>query len=117
MTDKTLCIGLTLMLASALQWNVAYANEHTQEALQHATEAAQSAGDAKAIAEHASKALKHIEDAKTTSPEMAKKLEKSEADLKSAVNNASRYNTDSAAKDAADAKARLEAIRLSLIHI
>ena len=110
MTDKTLCIGLTLMLAFALHWNFAYANEHTQEALQHATEAAQSAGDAKAIAEHASKALKHIEDAKITNPEMAKKLEKSEADLNAAVKNANHYNTNSAAKDAADAKAHLETI-------
>ena len=110
MTDKTLCIVLALMLAFALQWNVVDANEHTQEALQHATEAVKSAGDAKAVGEHASQALKHIEDAKASSPGMAKKLEKSEADLKSAVINAKRYNTDSAAKDAADAKARLEAI-------
>jgi len=110
MTDKTLCIGLTLMLASALHWNIASANEHTQEALQHATEAVKSAGDAKAVGEHASQALKHIEDAKAANPELAKKLEKSEADLNSAVKNAKRYNTDSAAKDAADAKAHLESI-------
>ena len=110
MTKKNLYIGSAALLAAVFQWQAATATEHTQEALQHAKEAAQSVGDAKAVGEHASKALQHIEAAKTANPELAKKLGKTEADLNSAVTNANRYNTDSAAKDAADAKSRLEAI-------
>jgi hypothetical protein len=56
--------------------------------------------------------LKHIEAAKAQAktPEVLKQLQKSESDLKSAVDQAKRYNTNSAAKDAADASKHLKAI-------
>jgi hypothetical protein len=111
MTNKTFYLSLAAMLATTLPVGVAVADQHTTEALQHAAEAAKSVGDAKAVGEHATEALQHIEAAKAANPGLAKKLEKSEADLHSAIKNADCFNTDSAAKDAADAKSHLEAVR------
>ena len=109
MTDKFQKIGLAVMLA-ILPWGIALAEEHTNEALHHATEAAKSAGESKAVGEHASQALQHLEAAKAANPASAKQLEQSEADLRSAVTHSQHFNSDSAAKDAADAKAKLEAV-------
>jgi len=101
---------LAMLLLSSIQFGSALADFHTTEALHHATEAAKSEGDSKAVGEHASEALKHIEAVKATNPDMAKKLEKGEFDLNSAVEHANRFNTDSATKDAKDAKSHLEAV-------
>ena len=100
-------------LAAILAFNgLARADEHTENALKHAKEVVESAGDSKAMARHAAEALKHIEEAKASqknNPEALKRLEKGEADLKAAMEKASRYHGVSAAQDAKDAKAHLEA--------
>ncbi len=101
-----------VMLAILPFCKVAIADWHTQEALRHASQAADSAGDAKTLGGHAAEALKHIEAAKATYASHAgiiKQLDKGEADLKSAVRNASRFNTDTAARDALDAEIYLKA--------
>ncbi len=99
-----------LILAALVPMGLAMAGQHTAEALHHATEAAKSVGDSKSVGEHASQALQHIDAAKAENPQAAKQLENSQSDLNSAVQNADRFNTESAAKDAADAKARLETL-------
>jgi hypothetical protein len=110
MNDKNWLLGWSILLATPLLWGVALADQHTTEALHHAIEAAKSVGDAKAVGEHASEALQHLEAAKAAKPELTKKIEDSKDDLHSAINNANRFNTDSAAKDAADAQSRLETV-------
>ena len=110
MNNKTWHLGLAAMLATPLLWGVAVADQHTAEAMHHAMEAAKSVGDAKSVGEHATEALQHLEAAKVANPDLTKKIEDSKAELHSAINNANRFNTDSAAKDAADAKSHLEAV-------
>ena len=108
MTHKHITILFFAMVATGSLNQTAIAEQHANEALQHATEAAKSVGDSQAVGEHASEALKHIEAAKEGNPPMANKLEKSETDLNSAVEHAKHYNSDSARKDAEDAKKHLE---------
>jgi hypothetical protein len=112
MNSQTLCAILAAWLAAC---GLALADQHTEEALRHAEEAASSTGDSKAISEHANEALKHIDAAKAgvaaSDPEAFKRLRKSEADLKAAVQNAQRFNADTAAKDAKDAKDQLESLK------
>ena len=110
MTNQQICILFSAMVAVGSLCQTAIAEQHANEALQHATEAAKSVGDSQAVGEHASEALKHIEAAKDGNPAMAKKLEKSETDLNSAVEHAKHYNSDSAQKDAEDAKKHLDAV-------
>ena len=104
--------AITAMLAGLLLCAVATANEHTTEALQHATEAVRAGTDAKVLGAQAAEALKHTEAAKadqTSHPELLKQLNEGENDLKSAVRNASQYNTEQAVRDAADAQTHLKA--------
>ncbi|MFO1417776.1 MAG: small metal-binding protein SmbP [Methylotetracoccus sp.] len=102
-----------VLLAAAIAWpDPVTAEEHVSEAQRHAAQAAESSGDSKAIGEHASAALQHVEKAKVQhadDPHMSQHLQQSERDLRSAVTNASRYNTDTAGHDAADAASHLEA--------
>ncbi len=111
MNKSKFCIVFWVFFTALTLDRFAMAEQHANEALRHATEAAASQGDSKAVGEHAGEALKHIEAAKATNPDLAKKLGKSEADLNSAVEHAKRYNTDSAGKDAKDAKTHIEQIR------
>ena len=90
------------------------AEDHTEQALQHAEAAARSTGDSAAIREHATEALKHIEAAKAANagnPETLKILEQSEKDLRHAVTHARHYNSTSAGREASDAEHHLELIR------
>jgi predicted membrane-bound mannosyltransferase len=112
MMIKSVEVSLPVLLAAAVFACAAVAEEHTSAALEHADQAASSQGDSKSIADHAGEALKHIEDAKAanaSNPHVIQHLEQSEADLKAAVSNAHRFNTDTAGRDAADAKAHLDA--------
>lgn len=111
MTKTIVYNSVAIILAMQFQ-GIAVAEQHANEAINHANEAAKSVGDAKAVEEHSTQALKHIEAAKAQakSPEALKRLEKSESDLNSAVEQARRYNTNSAAKDAADASKHLKNI-------
>jgi predicted phage gp36 major capsid-like protein len=110
MNDKICRPGWAVLLATPLLWGVAVADQHTTEAMHHAMEAAKSVGDAKSVGEHAAEALQHLEAAKAANPKLSKKIEDSKAELNSAINNAHHFNTDSAAKDAADARSHLEAV-------
>lgn len=112
MVNKSLYVKVAAMLAATLCCGVAIADQHTSEALEHATEAANSGGDSKVLGEHAAEALKHIEAAKAAQashPEVVKQINKGETDLKAAVKNASQFNTDTASHDAMDAKTHLKA--------
>jgi hypothetical protein len=109
MNNHSFYAGVAILLAAAQV--PANADQHTAEALKHASEAASSAGDAKAVSEHAAAALKQIEAAKAAEmshPDVVKKLVKSEAELKDAVNNANRYNAATAVEKAKDAKGHLD---------
>lgn len=106
-------ISAAAMLVVALFATAAStADQHTSEALEHATEAVKSGKDSKAVAEHAAEALKHIEAAKAAQashPEVLKQINKGEAYLQDALKNATRFNTDTAVQDATDAKLHLNA--------
>ena len=105
-------VKVAAMLATLPFCGFAIAEEHTSESLEHATKAVDSAGDSKALGEHAAEALKHIEAAKAAQashPGIVKQLNKGEADLRSAMKNASQFNTDTASRDAMDAKTHLNA--------
>lgn len=110
--NESLVSRLVMLVFSTL-FGLAQAAEHTEQAQEHASEATGSVGDSKAVAEHASEALKHVEAAKTQAadPGVVKHLNQSEADLKSAVKNAERYNSGEAVREAQDAKSHLDAIR------
>lgn len=101
-----------LVCATLLHCGIAIADQHTVEALEQARAAATAANDSKTVAEHATQALNHIEAAKravATNPQAFKHLREAEADLKSAVEHANRYNANAAVQDAKDAKAHLDA--------
>ncbi len=105
-------VRVAAMLATLPFCVSSIAEQHTSESLEHAAKAANSVGDSKAVREHAAEALKHIEAAKAaqaSNPGIVKQLSKGEADLKSAVKNASQFNTDTATRDAMDAKTHLNA--------
>jgi len=90
---------------------LAFGGEHADEALKHAEQAAQSAGDSTAIKEHAAEALKHIDAAKAAGEPDKDKLQHlihGEKDLKQAVEDAKHFNTPSAGSDAGDAVQHLE---------
>jgi len=110
MSKQSLYASLAALLAATVFTSPARAEQHSSEALKQATEAASSTGDSKAVAEHATEALKHIDAAKAqaSSPGEIRHLNKSEAELKSAVKNAGSFNADTAAQDAKDAKSHLE---------
>ena len=85
--------------------------EHADEALKHAEQAVQSAGDSSAIKEHAAEALKHIDAAKAAGEPDKEKLQHlihGEKGLKRAVEDAKHFNTPSAGSDAGDAVHHLE---------
>jgi len=108
MPPPSIYIGAAAMLFCG----VAIADQHTSEALEHATEAANAGRDSKSVAEHAAAALQHIEAAKAAQashPEVVKQITKGEADLNAALKNATQFNTETAARDAADAKTHLQA--------
>jgi Small metal-binding protein len=87
------------------------AEEHADEALKHANEAANALGDSRSVREHAAEALKHIEAAKEShaqQPEVIEHLKKGEAELKDAIEHASHYNATTATDTAGDAKEHLE---------
>lgn len=111
MHTQRLHIGLAVLLAALFSTGPAWADEHAQEALRHAQEAVDSAGDAKAVGEHAAEALKHIDAAKKSgkplNPDTIKNLQRGEAELNSAVRNANRYNSEAATQDAKDAAGHL----------
>ena len=111
MNDKTLNLTIAAFLAARFFSGAAMAEDHTSQALQHAQETVDSAGDSKAMAQHATEALKHIDAAKAAqknNPEALKRLEKGEAELKDAVEKANRYHGVTAVQDAQDAKAHLQ---------
>lgn len=88
------------------------AEQHIQDVLQHTEAAARSRGDSAAIQRHARDALDLIDEAKDANAEhedVVKLIDKSEAELNSAVTNAARFNSHSAIEDATDAKKYLEA--------
>ena len=100
--------SIVLLFALSLVSLLLAAEEHADQALQHATAAA-SAKDAKTVAEHSAEALKHTEAAKAAaSGDAASHIEKSEAALNSAAQNASWHNTHSAVEDARDGMKHLE---------
>ncbi len=112
MNSKNFLALTTVLLAATLHCGIAVAEQHAMEALEQAKEAAAAAGDSKAVAEHATEALKNIQASKravATNPAAFKHLREAEADLKSAVENANRYNTNAAVQDARDAKIHLDA--------
>lgn len=91
---------------------VAQAEEHIQDVLQHADQAAHSTGDSQAIRQHSREALDLIDEAKEANAshsEVVKLIDRSEEELNSAVSNASRFNSNRAIEDATDAKKYLEA--------
>jgi len=110
MNKKSLYARLASLFAATLLHGAAVADQHTTQALEQAKEAAGSVGDSKAVSQHATEALKHIEAAKAeaANPGVAKHLEKSEAELQSAVKNANRFNADTAVEDAKDAQTHLD---------
>lgn len=111
MINKSNYSSVITILAGALWCAALFAEEHTEEALKHADDAAGSVGDSRSIREHASEALRHIEAAKAANadnPEMIEHLEKGEAELKDAVRHASHYNSPTATDTAAGAKTHLE---------
>lgn len=90
----------------------AIAENHTETAVQRATEAAESK-DSASIREHVEEALKHTESAKqehTTNPEALQHLQEGEAALNKAEENARWHNTNSAIEQAQEAKRHLEAV-------
>jgi hypothetical protein len=108
MPNPSIYIGAAAMLFCS----VAIADKHTSEALEQATEAANAGRDSKSVAEHAAAALQHTEAAKAAQashPEVVKQITKGEADLNAALKNATQFNTETAARDAADAKTHLQA--------
>lgn len=112
MNQKLLHLLLAALPAAWLFGGLARADEHTEMALKHAKEVIESVGDSKAMAQHATEALKHIEEAKAanySNPKMLKRLEKSEVDLRAAIDKANRYHGATAVQNAKDAKANLEA--------
>lgn len=91
---------------------VTQAEEHIQDVLQHADQAAHSTGDSQAIRQHSREALELIDEAKEANAshsEVIKLIDQSEEELNSAVSNASRFNSNRAIEDATDAKKYLEA--------
>jgi len=104
---RILLTGLTAWLFNG----PVMAEEHASQAINHAQEAVDSAGDSKAVGQHAAEALKHIDAAKAAAannPRAVKQLEEGEADLKGAVENANSYHGVTAVQDAKDAKTHLE---------
>ena len=109
---------LSIMAAAALVYlnsvtfpGIALGEQHTEDALKHADEAAHSIGDSQSIGEQAAEALKHIDAAKAAqaaNPDAVKHLEQSETELNAAVTNARRFNSGTAAEDAEEAKRNLE---------
>ena len=102
-------IAIVLLFALSMVSLLLASEEHAYMALEHAAAAANSR-DSISVAEHASKALQHTQSAKATAqdPETLQRLEKSEAKLKSAVQNANWHNTHSAVDDAREGKRHLE---------
>ena len=104
--------GGVLALLAGLSWSgLLEAEEHAEEALRHAEQAARSSGDSAAIREHADAALNHLEAAKTTkhaNPKALQHLDHGETDLNDAVLHARRFNSQSAADEAGDASRHLE---------
>ena len=99
-------------LFAVLLPHVAIADTDTSKALEHAVEAVNAGKDSKAVAEHAAEALKHIEAAKAAQavhPEVLKQITKGETDLQDALKNANRFNSETAAQDAASAEVHLKA--------
>lgn len=97
--------------AALLGCGTAVAEVHTEQALKHADDAAQSVGDSQAIRQHAAEALKHLDKAKAENAgntDVLQHLERSEAELNEAVTHARHFNSPSAADTAAGAKAHLE---------
>lgn len=98
--------------AGALYCAAAAADQHTAQALQHASEAVRAGRDAKVLGAQAAEALKHTQDAMAAHadhPELLKQLAQGEEDLKSAVQHASKFNTERAVIDATDAEVHLKA--------
>jgi hypothetical protein len=109
MNNKLALAAAALVALTALGGVVA--EEHAEEALKHANDAANTPGDSRAIREHAAEALKHIDSAKEANahrPEVIQHLERGEAELKDAIEHASHYNATSASDTASGAKTHLE---------
>lgn len=105
--------ALALLLGFAGLGTIA-AEEHADEALRHAEQAAQSTGDSAAIREHANEALKHMEAAKAANqanPKALKHLQHGETDLNDAVSHARHFNSQSAADEASDASRHLQQVQ------
>ena len=103
-------VALALLALFSLSLN-ASAGDHTQDALEHAEQAAKSKGDSAAVQEHATEALKHIDAAKAAGqPDHAKVMHllHGEEDLKEAVEHAKHFNTPSASEDANAAAGHLQ---------
>jgi hypothetical protein len=111
MSTKLAPAGLAVLIAATSGGNLAVAEEHAEEALKHANDAADSVGDSRMIRQHALEALKHIEAAKEANaqrPEVIEQLEKGEAELRKAVEHASHYNANTARDTASDARSHIE---------
>lgn len=87
------------------------AEEHTEEAIRHAGQAARASGDSASVKEHATEALRHLDAAKAANrgnPEALQHLRQGEANLNEAISHARRYNSQSAGEEAGDARHHLE---------
>lgn len=106
--------NLLAIVAFSLIPALAMADGHISSALKETKEATTAGSDSKAIAQHVTEALKHIDEARreiAPDKEAFKLLQKSEEDLKSALQKASRYNTSGAIDEAKEAQQMLENIK------
>lgn len=100
-----------IVIAGILAPAITIAEEHTRQALEHAGQAAHSAGDSATIQEHAAEALKHMDAAKAanqSNPQALHHLKQGETDLNNAVSHAERFNSPSAEDEAQTARQHLE---------
>ncbi|MFM8444276.1 MAG: small metal-binding protein SmbP [Methylococcus sp.] len=103
--------GVLALLLMLTGWGPVVAEEHADEALRHARQAAESIGDSAAIRQHADEALKHMDAAKVANqanPRALKHLQHGETDLNDAVSHARHFNSQSAADEAGDASRHLQ---------
>lgn len=114
MKTRILRDGALALLLGFARMGQGTAEEHADEALRHAEQAAQSTGDSAAIREHANEALKHMEAAKAANqdnPRALKHLQHGETDLNDAVSHARHFNSQSAADEAGDASRHLQQVQ------
>jgi hypothetical protein len=106
-------ISKLVLVLAAFFGNVAMVNaeQHAEEALKHAEQAAHSKEDSATVQEHATEALKHIDAAKAAGQpnrEKLKHLLHGEKDLKDAIEHSRHFNSPSASEEAQDAAQHLE---------